>query len=138
MMDAGAASPARYVPVSSPKRDRLCCNLQEALQLPDIVTRVLQHVDTRQRIICCSLVSRTWNTAAGAATASIYVRHLPDSKVTSLQGWLARHGSHLTGLTSVSRSSFSLVSRIAPWLQQLRQLRLSDVKLTSSLVQHDI
>lgn len=105
---------------------------------PEVLRYLLQHVELKQRLGTCALVSRAWKTAAVAATISMAVT-VTSNSCNSLAMWLNSNGSGLQFL-SIARRRESANSKQGPChmllalsrLQQLRSLRMSLIDIAPS------
>lgn len=102
----------------------------------DLLVKVLQYVDQRQRLCSCALVCQTWKAAATAATTSITAQ-LQASTAPSLQRWFNTAGSNVTSITlsiHYKESPCGSVQFCMPFqqLQNLKRLQLGPLQIVSS------
>lgn len=112
----------------------------------ELLTAVLRHVPQQQRLSSCALVSRTWHTAALAATtrlsydancskgASGISAPANGQGLAQLQDWLQQHGCRLQSLDLDFRwnAHNHKLSLLSMQLAQLKDLKLSGLLLYSS------
>lgn len=88
---------------------KLIGNIMQVLRLPDeVLTRILQHVDPKQRLAASALLSTRFRDAAIAATDTIQLETKSLAKCESLAAWLRNHGLDITSLKLSSAQGFQL------------------------------
>jgi hypothetical protein len=87
---------------------------------PDQLSDVLAHVDIKQRLSACSLVSTTWRAAAAQATTSITAQYTP-----AFGPWLRSHSAEVqvSSLHVTNNGSLATILQLALPLTQLRSLK---------------
>lgn len=101
----------------------------ESLPIHTLVN-ILQHIDIRQRLGSCALVSTAMNLAAGKATTTVITTPLKSSACTiRLINWLSTdHGTHITRLDLQGMEDEPMLIYKLPCIQ-LQQLRLQHCEL---------
>jgi hypothetical protein len=83
--------------------------LQDGFELPpELLRNVLQRVELQQRLGSCSLVCRSWRSAAAAATPDISITLPaktdltlpPPQRFNSLEAWLRKYGRQASSLAA--------------------------------------
>jgi hypothetical protein len=87
---------------------------------PDQLADVLSHVDIKQRLSACSLVSTTWRAAAAQATTSITAQYTP-----AFGPWLRSHSAEVqvSSLHVTNSDARASILQLAMPLSQLRSLK---------------
>jgi hypothetical protein len=67
----------------------------------EVLSKVLQHVDLRDRLLSCSLACCLWRKAAAMSIMSVDVPRSSPTKATSLSAWLSAHAAEVK-LDSIS------------------------------------
>jgi hypothetical protein len=76
------------------------CGINTVLHV-EVLSKVLQHVGLRDRLLSCSLVCSLWRKATAMSITSVDVPRCNQTKATSLSAWLSAHAAELK-LDSIS------------------------------------
>lgn len=93
---------------------------------PEVVVLVLRHVQVKQRLTVCALVSKSWRSAAAAATTSIDTALAGPQATQLLLRYLDQHGFNLESL-SLHSAHLQSLTRLP--CSRLRSLQLERFKL---------
>ena len=100
----------------------------------EVLSKVLQHVDLRDRLLSCSLVCSLWRKAAAMSIVSVDVPRCSPTKTMSLSAWLSAHAAEVK-LDSISVTAAAAYdsdeeddSTLILPLQQLTALRTLKLK----------